>query len=231
MDLTFVTFAAADQAANAAKIANGINTILWLIGFPLMVFGLYRLFFGRKKGKSSKKSDAETSLYNKYRCSSAAMSDFILANIRNSHSRQQRSSAIGQYSYWPKKYMMTKREGEFFLRLNNIFGAKCYVVPQVMLSSLFDAKRNGQSTMGAWAHINRKSVDYALLSKNDLSIICAIELDDYTHDRENRKARDEEVERIFRETKLPLVRFRNISKLTDQDILKRIVDTYNSCQK
>lgn len=85
--------------------------------------------------------------------------------------------------------------------------------------------------MGAWAHINRKSVDYALLSKKDLSIICAIELDDYTHDREKRKARDEEVERIFRETKLPLIRFRDISKLSDQDILKHIVDEYNNCLK
>ncbi len=197
MDLTFITFAAADQAANAAKIANGINALLWLIGFPLMIFGLYRLFFGRKKGKGSKKSEAETSFYNKYKCASASMSDFILANIRNSHSRQQRSSAIGQYSYWPKKYLMTKRESEFFIRLNKIFETKCYVVPQVMLSSLFDAKRNGQSTKGAWAHINRKSVDYALLSKNDLSIICAIELDDYTHDRENRKARDEKKLSVF----------------------------------
>lgn len=225
-------FASFDSATTnqAAESSNNINTIIWLFGFPLILFVLYRLVFGHKN-KKSKKSDTTSNSDSNYKCVSDTVYDFSPSTIWDSVPRPETSSVIDKYSYWPKRYMMTKRENEFFVRLNKIFETKCYVVPQVMLSSLFNAKRGGQSTMGAWAHINRKSVDYALLSKKDLSIICAIELDDYTHDREKRKARDEEVERIFRETKLPLIRFRDISKLSDQDILKHIVDEYNNCLK
>lgn len=45
-----------------------------------------------------------------------------------------------------------------------------------------------------------------LLDKKILEVVCAIELDDYIHARADRAERDREVERIFEETGVKLVR-------------------------
>ena len=55
----------------------------------------------------------------------------------------------------------------------------------------------------------------------------AVELDDYTHDSADRKERDSEVERIFSEANLPLVRFRDYKKLSDKDI----IETFQNARK
>lgn len=109
---------------------------------------------------------------------------------------------------------MTSREEDFFKTLNEIFQDRWYVIPQVGLPSLLNHKIKGQNWNGAFQHINRKTVDYVLLSKSDLSVVCAIELDDSTHDSSTRRKRDAEVENIFQNVKFPLVRFRNISMLS-----------------
>lgn len=126
------------------------------------------------------------------------------------------------YRYYAKNSIMTQREQHFFQQLNDIFGAKCYVVPQVHLSALLNHKIKGQNWNAAFKHINGKSVDFVLLSKTTLKPICAIELDDSTHDRKSRIVRDEEVERIFTAAKIPLARFRSPEKLSRQEMINTI---------
>lgn len=60
--------------------------------------------------------------------------------------------------------------------------------------------------------------------------ICAIELDDSTHNYKNRAERDAEVERIFTEAKLPLARFKNPEKLSRQDIVNTIATAIKKVQ-
>ena len=126
------------------------------------------------------------------------------------------------YRYFAKKYIMTQREGEFFKLLNETLGSKWYIVPQMHLSALLSHKVKGQNWKGAFRHINGKSVDFVLLSKETIKPICAIELDDSSHDRADRSARDEEVERIFKQAKIPLARFRKTDHLSRQDIVNTI---------
>lgn len=134
------------------------------------------------------------------------------------------------YRYQLRKHLMTSREEDFFKTLNEIFKERWYVIPQVNLSSLLNHEVKGQNWNGAFQHINRKTVDYVLLSKSDLSVVCAIELDDSTHDSPARRKRDAEVENIFQSVKLPLVRFRNVGKLSKQDIVNRVAESIQSCK-
>lgn len=126
------------------------------------------------------------------------------------------------FNYLPKTHIMTRREEDFFETLCKIFGDKCYIVPQVHLSALLDHRVKGQNWKGAFYHINGKSVDYVLLRRRDLSVLCAVELDDVTHDSNNRTNRDVEVERIFKNVNMPLVRLRSPEHMTKQEI----VDTF-----
>ncbi len=138
-----------------------------------------------------------------------------------SHGGQEHGSS-GSYTYKPKGHLMTRREEECFRTLNRIFEKKYYVVPQVHLSALFSHEIPGQSYKGAFAHINGKSVDFVLMNKETLKPVCAIEIDDYSHNSKRRYERDLEVERIFKEANFPLMRSREFLNLSDKQIFERI---------
>jgi len=128
------------------------------------------------------------------------------------------------YRYYAKPYIMTARENECFKTLNEIFGTKWFVIPQVHLSALLNHKVKGQNWNAAFRHINGKSVDFVLVGKESYKIICALELDDSTHNRADRKERDNEIERIFGEAKIPLARISEFENMTKQEIAKLITD-------
>lgn len=128
------------------------------------------------------------------------------------------------YRYYSRPYVMTPRENECFKLLNEIFDAKWFVIPQVHLSALLNHKVKGQNWNGAFRHINGKSVDFVLLGKETYKTVCAIELDDSTHYRTDRKERDEEVERIFKDAKIPLARIGKFENMTKQEIVKIITN-------
>lgn len=118
---------------------------------------------------------------------------------------------------------MTKAENDFFVKLERVVSERYYVFPQVHLSSLLDHRIKGQEWSYAFRHINGKSVDYILCDRQTLQLVYAIELDDYTHDQDDRKKRDAEVERIFDEAGLPLVRFKN-KDVMDSEIIQALTN-------
>lgn len=112
------------------------------------------------------------------------------------------------YEYRKRNFFMTKAEHDLFDLLIEIFGEEFYIFAQVHLSTLFDHKIRGQNWLGAFTKINQKSVDFVLCDKSYISPKLAIELDDKSHDRQDRIDRDEEVERIFEMAGLPLLRLK-----------------------
>ena len=154
--------------------------------------------------------------------------DFITRKIFND--KESTEIKKSTYHYFAKNTIMTERENKFFKQLNEILGNKWFVIPQVHLSALLNHKVKGQNWKAAFRHINGKSVDYVLLSKETMKPICAIELDDSTHNYKNRVERDAEVERIFAEAKLPLARFKNPEKLSRQDIVNTIAAAIKKVQ-
>ena len=66
------------------------------------------------------------------------------------------------------------------------------------------------------SRIDRSHVDFAIISKKDLKIICAIELDDPSHLSDIAKERDEAKDIFFDFLKIPLFRFSSINP-TDED--------------
>jgi len=127
------------------------------------------------------------------------------------------------YHYRRKERLMTSVEADFMQVLLEIVGDKYRVFPQIHLSSVLDHKVEGQTWKYALGHINSKSVDYVVSDKDQFRPLVAIELDDKTHDRESRRLRDKEVERIFAEAKLPLVRFSNSQSHEVETVRQRIM--------
>ena len=91
--------------------------------------------------------------------------------------------------------------------------------------SIFQSVDNrvvGQNWFGAFRHIDEKSVDFVLCDKLSLSPQIAIELDDQSHERADRKKRDEEVNRILEMAGLPLIRIENNNRLSPAELAQKI---------
>jgi len=149
---------------------------------------------------------------------------FVVSKLSKSSSQTRKVFKNNTYSYIAKDLLMTRTETEFFVKLERAVNERYYVFPQVHLSSLLDHHVKGQEWKYAFSHINGKSVDYVLCDKKTLRPTYAIELDDHTHDKADRRTRDAEVERIFEEAELPLVRFRN-KDVSEVEIIKALMNT------
>ena len=147
----------------------------------------------------------------------------LVRTISSSSSSKRKVFKNNSYSYFAKKSLMSKTETDFFVKLDHAVSERYYVFPQVHLSALLDHKVKGQEWKYAFSHINGKSVDYVLCDRSTLNPVYAIEFDDFTHERSDRIERDIEVQRIFQEARLPLVRFKN-KDISESEIIQALTD-------
>lgn len=126
-----------------------------------------------------------------------------------------------EYKYSKKEYIMTAAEGTFYRRLDGLFGDRYFIFPQVHLSSLLEHRVKGQDWKAALSKIQRKSVDFALVDKQSLRTIFAVELDDLSHDSQKRIVRDDFVDGAFRDSGVRLVRIRGVDSMRDAQILEK----------
>lgn len=86
----------------------------------------------------------------------------------------------------------TKSEFELFKLLVELFGDKYYVFPQVHYNHIIEARKGLEFSerMHYWNKINRKSADFVLCEKVQVTAQLVIELDGSSHEWEKRKERD-----------------------------------------
>lgn len=144
--------------------------------------------------------------------------------------RETPISKSGVYHFQKKEKVMTDAEGRFFEKLTSVVGERFIVIPQAHLSAFIDHRIKGQNWKAAFSIINGKSVDYLLVEKESLKPVAAIELDDWSHKKEDRIARDEKVKNILDEIGILLVRFDNpdISGQTIVDTFQQLVQARDS---
>jgi len=118
-------------------------------------------------------------------------------------------SSFDTLPYKTKKTLMTPAERMLFETLRNVLGQKYDIYPQMKLDKIFDVEyqRQYKYYLGYLRKINQKSVDYVVVNRQTQSPIFAIELDDSSHDTDERRERDNFVGDLFKKANLPLVRF------------------------
>lgn len=131
-----------------------------------------------------------------------------------------------KYDYVAKPSIMTVSEQAFYKTLSTAIGQEYLIFAQVRLSALVNHKvQNGQFWKAALAHINQKSVDYVLVDRETLATKLVIELDDKSHEREDRMSRDTEVERILKDASVPLLRVQHRATFEPSDLGNQIRTT------
>jgi very-short-patch-repair endonuclease len=88
-----------------------------------------------------------------------------------------------------RRPLLTGNELEFYRRLRRAL-PQLQVLPQVAMAGLIEPDtRDARQHLDAFRRISQKRVDFAI-ARDDLSIVCVIELDDSTHDPDRDASRD-----------------------------------------
>lgn len=111
-------------------------------------------------------------------------------------------------SYRRREKILTKTEIASFKRIEpmvSAFNGKLFA--QVRVADVINVTGNGKSR-GWWKkfrQISSKHVDL-VVTDSQFNILCAIEIDDSSHQRRDRRKRDDLLNSVFRKANLPLLR-------------------------
>lgn len=102
--------------------------------------------------------------------------------------------------------MLSRAERTFFEVLCRAAGDRFYVCPKVRLADVVSVPAGAYRWQARFNRIAMKHLDFVLCSRSSLSPLLAVELDDCSHERPDRRARDEFVNAALQAAGLPLER-------------------------
>ncbi|HAW3342794.1 TPA: DUF2726 domain-containing protein [Escherichia coli] len=186
------------------------------IFFYLLFLALYSLIRGLTDKKLKKESIHKTLHHAPDNTPNYAPPLFnYKATSKKSHTLQ-----YDAFQFYQKKNFMSNRERRFFKLIYDEFHQDFFVFSQVrmvdIIVPIFDKNTQYNSFIKAFRSISQYHIDFLIVNKNDFSIICAIELDDYSHDLPDRVDRDQKVNMIFKFTGITLLRSRNLEELLNK---------------
>ncbi|OKU32146.1 hypothetical protein ACN79_25095 [Escherichia coli] len=121
--------------------------------------------------------------------------------------------------YWQRqKTLLTEREVSFMKGLFRIVDMKrWYLCPQVRVADIVQLNGNIRPRSRQWWQLFRMvsqwHVDVVIVERRSFSIVAAVELDDASHLRPERRRRDILLEEVMRQAGIPLLRSHDARKL------------------
>lgn len=111
---------------------------------------------------------------------------------------------VGDLPYRLRDDFLSPAELSFYRVLVTVLGATATVCPKVNLSDILFVARPNEN-QGARGRISQKHVDFLICDSATMRPRLGLELDDSSHQRADRQARDEFVDAVFAAASLPLV--------------------------
>lgn len=131
----------------------------------------------------------------------------------------QQGARSTEYSYRKLDVLFSPAERSFLGVLNQAVGENAQIFGKVRVADVIAPEKGMPRSQWqkAFNKISSKHFDYLLCDKNDLSILCAIELNDSSHNSKKQKNRDAFLEGACLSAAVPLVQFtaRATYKITD----------------
>ena len=109
------------------------------------------------------------------------------------------------------RQLLTKREHQEYLKLKQYADVRGWLIcPKVRLWDLIEPKKGRSNRNELENKIRSKHVDFVLVDP-ELNVIGVLELDDSTHDREDRKSRDSFVRDALEGAGITMIQTRSIT--------------------
>lgn len=147
--------------------------------------GCLSLFFNLKSRKSVSQSDKNIEGFNEEELFEKAFAEVELP-------------------YLLRDDFLSLAERSFYGVLKSMMKDFYAIFTKVSLAEIFFVSQPDEN-YGAYNRINRKHIDFLICDRNTLKPVFAIELDDRSHNRPDRKERDEFVDEVFKKAGLPLL--------------------------
>ncbi len=146
---------------------------------------------------------------------------FFVSVLIGVTTRRRQREAMDRFKYRPRKHLMVGTERQCFQMLNNLFGQKFYVIPEVSLSSLLSHKVGTQDRYAAYRFIDHKAVDFVLCNKRSLRPICAVKLEEgVQNDSKDPGSDPHDMEKFFRSAHIPFIYIPKTQRLTEERIIE-----------
>jgi len=112
------------------------------------------------------------------------------------------------FPYQPVQALFTPAERSFLGVLDQAAGGHCRVFGKVRVADVATVKptKDYRAWQRAFNRISAKHFDFVLCDPHDLSVLCAVELDDQSHRAEKRQERDAFIDTLCQTIGLPLIR-------------------------
>ncbi len=138
---------------------------------------------------------------------SAEAIDDILDRILEFLSGSKEAPAPNELTFGLRDDFLSPAEQSFHGVLRGVTGGDAVICPKVALGDIFFAKSgDARQNRILTNRIDRKHVDFLLCDPITMRPIAGIELDDRSHERPDRRQRDQLVEAVFAAAGLPLIR-------------------------
>ena len=123
----------------------------------------------------------------------------------------------------PVETLLTSAEQRFYEALDAAIDGRFVILSKVRVADLFIVtSASGPARYRVFRSIACKHVDFVLAEAENLHPIAAIELDDSSHQRADRRLRDQLLDDLFEKAAFPLLRFRTASTYNPRLIEERL---------
>ncbi len=110
--------------------------------------------------------------------------------------------------YTRRHYLLSQAEREFFAVLDDVTPPDWHIFPQVRLANLVLVPKGTRNWQSHFNRVAAKCVDFVICDPDTVSPRLVIELDDASHDRPDRQARDQFVDAVLASAELPILHVR-----------------------
>ena len=140
----------------------------------------------------------------------------VLAALKN---KQGGSGKLG-FPYQPAKPLFSAPERSFLGVLDQAVGPEHRVFGKVRVADVAAVKSGlgNSARQGALNRIAAKHFDFLVCRSGDLSVVCAVELNDKSHASQRAQARDELLANVCRVINLPLLTVPAKAAYSPQDV-------------
>lgn len=105
------------------------------------------------------------------------------------------------------KPVLSAGETKFLRSIEEAVGGRYLICPELPLWTFVETRTSHRRAAGTFRNrISLKRVDFCLVDRHTSTVRMVIELDDRSHQREDRQSRDVFVEKVLKQAGVPLVR-------------------------
>ena len=140
----------------------------------------------------------------------------LARTMKRVQGRGERRSAAETHGYKRASSLLTQTESEFYRALREAVGPMADIQCKVRLADLLIAPEGNRS---AFNRVSQKHVDFVLCERGTLRPLVAVELDDPSHQRADRQARDRFVDSAYKSAGLPLVHIQTQKRYSAAELL------------